>query len=225
MKAARFESPSLSPDTRIPNNDSSQIMNWHKYLNQNTKAMWTGTALGSVPMNDLYLRYCLMLEPDILVGMNEIGVKLAGFKALPQNVVSTTMWHAQPDAQGRIRLTTYWWGEGLQTDKWWAADLITGRYLIPGQWHCLEQHLKLNSMNPDGTPNADAVMEAWLDDALIFSKSNFVIHRYTGPNLGIDAVHGQIYHGGQSVPLKPIHYRMTGFALAKRRIGMPRPAP
>ena len=77
-------------------------------------------------------------------------------------------------------------------------------------------------MNPDGTPNADAVLEAWFDDELVFSKRNFVIHRYTGPNpIEINRVHGQIYHGGRNVPLSPIHYRVTGFALAKRRIGVP----
>jgi hypothetical protein len=61
-----------------------------------------------------------------------------------------------------------------------------------------------------------------LDDELIVSRTNFVIHRDTGPNpIEINQVHGQIYHGGRNVPLTPIHYRVTGFALAKRRIGSP----
>jgi hypothetical protein len=225
MKAARFESVSLNPNTRR-DIDNSQIMNLRKYLNQNTKEMWTGTALGNVPLNDLYLRYCVMLEPSVWTGMNGLGVKLAGFDSVgggngPGLKVATPFWHAAPDAQGRIRLTTYWFGEGIQPGTF-GGDWIQGKYLIPNQWHCLEQHLKLNSMNPDGTPNADAVLEAWLDDELIFSRTNFVIHRYTGPNpIEINQVHGQIYHGGRNVPLTPIHYRVTGFALAKRRIGSP----
>ena len=225
MKAARFESASLVPDTRRAI-DNLQIMNWHKYLNANTKQMWTGSALGSVPMNDLYLRYCVMLESSVWIGINETGVKLGGFDSInggngPGIKVATPFWHERPDTQGRIRLTTYWFGEEIKTGTW-GGDWIQGKYLEQNKWHCLEQHLKLNTMNPDGSANPDAIIEAWLDDQPIFRKANFVIHRYTGPNpIEINTVHGQIYHGGRNMPITPIHYRVTGFALAKRRIGSP----
>lgn len=222
MKAARFESRSLTPDTRV-GSDGSTIMNFRKYLNQSTKEMWTGTPLGSVPLNDLYLRYCVMLEADVLTGMNELGVKLGGFDSRSSALgVATPFWYAKKDAQGRIRLTTYWYGEGLIQDGY-GGDFIQGRYLTPDRWHCLEQHLKVNSMNPDGTPNADAVLEAWFDDDLVYSRTNFVIHRYKGPHpIEINHVHGQIFHGGAATPLTPIHHRVTGFVLAKRRIGAPK---
>jgi hypothetical protein len=219
---ARFESRSLNPDTRAPNGDGSTIMNWVKYFNESTKYGWTGEALGNVPLKDLYARYCVMLEKDVWTGMNEIGVKLGGLGGEPANV-GGPFWHSKPDATGRIRLTTYWYGEGI-SEGGWAADLIQGEYLLPDTWHCLEQHLKLNSMNPDGTPNADAELEAWLDDKLIFSRKNFVIHRYTGasPPLEIRYFHGQVFHGGKSTPLTPIHYRVTAFALSQKRIGAPK---
>ena len=224
-RAARFESRSLNPDTR-DGSDGSTIMNWRKYLNSNTKEMYTGSALGSVPMNDLYLRYCILLEQDIWTGMTDLGVKLGGLigRADGQGVeVGGPFWHAKPDAQGRIRLTTYWYGEGITDSTGYGGDWIQGKYLLPNTWHCLEQHLKANTMNADGTPNADGALEAWFDDELVYSRTNIVLHRYPGPlPIEINQVHGQIFHGGAATPLTPIHYRVTAFALAKRRIGMPR---
>ena len=226
-KAARFESRSENPYTKS-GSDGSTIMNWRKYLNQNTKESSSGSAVGNVPLNDLYLRYCVLLEKDVWSGMTDLGVKLAGLTGRADgrgvNHVAIPFWHAQPDSQGRIRLTTYWWGEDLLVSGY-GGDYIQGKYLLPDTWHCLEQHLKVNSVNPDGTPNADAVLEAWFDDELVYSRKNFVIHRVS-PNSGwpleINQVHGQIFHGGKQTPLTPIHYRVTGFALSHKRIGTPR---
>jgi hypothetical protein len=228
-RAARFESDARSLGTiRGDTGHGPTIMNWRKYVNSNTKEMSSGTALGNVPLNDLYLRYCVMLEEDAWTGMNELGVKLGGLTGRSDgrgtNKVAVVFWHAKPDSQGRIRLTTYWFGDDLMEDGY-GGDYIQGKYLLPNTWHCLEQHLKVNTVNPDGTPNADAVLEAWIDDELVYSRHNFVIHRYnyhagTYP-LEINQVHGQIYHGGQQTPLTPIHYRVTGFALSHKRIGAP----
>ena len=93
--------------------------------------------------------------------------------------------------------------------------------MLPDTWHCMEQHFKPNTMNPDGTPNADAVLEAWFDDVLVYSRKNFVIHTSMVTPNEITLFHGQLFHGGGKVPLTPIHYRVTGFAIAKRRIGAP----
>jgi len=216
MKAARFESMSLNPDTRIAG-AGSDIMVWRKYLNENTRQMWTGTALGSSPLNDLYLRYCFMLEADVWTGINEVGVKLAGFAT---GSISTVMWHARPDAQNRIRLTTYWFGGDLQPGTF-GGDWLQGHYLEPDRWYCVEQHFKVNTRNADGSINDDAELDVWLDDQLIFTRRNFRVHSSTTMPVEIQQVHGQIYHGGRNTPFTPIHYRMTGFALAKRRIGMP----
>ena len=228
-RAARFESRSLTPYTRV-GNDGSTIMNWRKYINQNTKEMYTGTAVGTVPMTDLYLRYCIVLEQDVWTGINELGVKLGGLigRADGQGVeAGGPFWYAKPDALGRIRLTTYWYGDsGITDSTGYGGDWIQGKYLLPNTWHCLEQRLRLNTMNPDGTPNADAVLEAWFDDQLAYSKSSFVIHHYPGPlPIEINQVHGQIFHGGAATPLTPIHHRVTGFVLAKRRIGAPKRLP
>jgi hypothetical protein len=217
---------SLNPDTRM-GTDGSTVMTFRKYFNSNTKESWTGTALGNMPLNDLYVRYCIMAEGDVWTGMTDLGVKLSGLagRADGQGVkAGGPFWHSKPDAQSRIALTTYWYGEGL-TQYGYGGSWIQGKYLVPNKWHCLEQHLKVNTMNPDGTPNADAILEAWFDDELVYSKKDFVIHRVM-PTLKfpteINQFHGQIFHGGSATPKFPIHWRMTGVALAKRRIGMPR---
>ena len=217
IKAARFQSHSLTPDTRI-NGEGSDIMVWRKYLNENTKQMWTGTALGRAELNDLYLRYCFMLESDVWVGFNELGMKLAGFAS--GSTISTVMWHAQPDAQNRIRLTTYWFGGNLQPGTH-GGDWLQGYYLDPGQWYCIEQHFKVNTRNADGSINDDAELDVWLDDRPVYSRRNFRVHSSPTIPIEIQQVHGQIYHGGRNTPLTPIHYRVTGVALAKRRIGVP----
>jgi hypothetical protein len=226
-RAARFESRSLNPYTKL-GSDGSTIMHWRKWLNENTKEASSAKALGNVPLNDLYLRYCVLIEQDILTGINEIGVKLSGLSGRADGQGVTTgilYWHAKPDSQGRMRLTTtYWFGETLKDQSTgYGADWIKDKYLLPNTWHCIETHLRLNTMNPNGTANADAVLEAWFDDELVFSKSDFVIHRYTGPMpIEINNVHAQIFHGGAATPLTPIHYRVTGFVLAKRHIGVPK---
>jgi hypothetical protein len=223
IKAFRAESMSLNPDTRM-GSDGSTVWNFRKYFNSNTKEMWTGTALGNVPLNDLYLRYCIMLEQDVWKGMTDLGVKLSGLGGRADGKGAGgggIFWHSKVDAQGRIRLTTYWYGEGLTQDGY-GGDWIQGKYLVPNKWHCLEQHLKVNSMNPDGTANADGILEAWFDDELVFSRTNTVFHHYTGSlPIEINQFHGQIFHGGKATPSIPIHWRITGVALAKRRIGMP----
>jgi hypothetical protein len=219
-RGVRWTSMSINPFTEHSNGDGSTIMNWRKYFNSATKQELSGSAVGNVPLNDLYMRYCIMVEKDVWTDMNEIGVKLGGLDKEPSKA-GGVFWHSKPDAQGQLRLTTYWYGEGYTSPGGWGGDWIQGVYLQPDTWHCLEEHLKLNSMNPDGTPNADAVREAWLDDKLIYSRKDFVIHRYTGQPLEIRMFWGQIFHGGANTPLTPIHYRVTGFALAKRRIGVP----
>jgi hypothetical protein len=204
--------------------DGSSVMNWRQYINENTRQVsGEGRAVGNVPQTDLYLRYCIMMESDVPLGMTELGVKLSGFAGPPGMGVGTIFWHARPDAQGRVRLTTYWFGKDLTDPTGFGGDHIQGKYLVPNQWHCLEQHLRLNTRNPDGTFNADAVLEAWFDDELVFRKENFVIHEYSGPlPIEINSIAGHIFHGGNLTPSFPIHWRYTGFALAKRRIGMPR---
>jgi hypothetical protein len=162
----------------------------------------------------------------VWTGMTDLGVKLGGFagRADGQGIgVGAVFWHSKPDTQGRIRLTTYWYGEGLMQNGY-GGDWIQGKYLVPNKWHCLEEHLKINSMNPDGTANADGILEAWFDDELVYSKKDVVLTRKmptaTFPT-EISHFHGQIYHGGQATPKFPIHWRIMGVALAKRRIGMP----
>ena len=76
--------------------------------------------------------------------------------------------------------------------------LFRDKYLIPNQWHCLEQHLRLNTRNADGTFNSDGLMEAWFDDELVYRQENLLLHTYTGRcPIEINGIHGQIYHGGR----------------------------
>jgi len=220
MKAVRQES--MSPQNKI-GTDGSSVMNWRQYINENTREVsGPGKAVGNVPLKDLYLRYCVMMEGDVPLGMTDQGVKLSGFTGSPGMGLSTVFWHAKPDAAGRVRLTTYWFSKIWTIPPGYGGDFIKDKYLIANKWHCLEQHLRLNTRNADGTFNSDGLMEAWFDDELVYRGENLLLHTYTGPNpIEINSIHGQIFHGGGMTPAFPIHWRVTGFALAKRRIGMP----
>ncbi len=241
----RFESVSTDPDTT---NQMSMgvmdIMQLRKYFNQNTKQMWTGIALGSVPRNDLYMRYCIMAESDVWAGINETGMKLLGFSQPDWGFgpMSTIMWHSIPGSTNPyhppysldqpIRLTTYFHGGDLNAGSAYGYDWIKppthdNIYLQPDRWTCIEQHMVMNSMQPDGTGNHDGLLDVWIDDELVLSFRNIKIRDYdvSGAHpdpVEIQQLHGQIYHGGMyHAPLHPIHYRITGVAVAKRRIGMP----
>src|SRR5688572_22604847 len=138
MKAVRHESMSMNPDTRLPNGDGSSVMNWRHYINENTRQVsGPGKTVGNVPKTELYLRYCVMMESDVPLGMTDLGVKLSGFTTEGLGV-ATPFWHAKPDAQGRVRLTTYWFSKIWTIPPGYGGDFIKGKYLIPNEWHCLE---------------------------------------------------------------------------------------
>ena len=225
-RGVRWTSMSLNPDTRWPGStDGSTLMNWKKYINSATKPELYGKAVGNVPQTDLYARYCVMLESSVWTGINETGFKLGGLEKLSQGTPGYSggpFWHRRP-VSGKIYFNTYWFGKGYDDANggYGAQEFPESYEMLPNTWHCVEQHLKVNTMNPDGTPNADAELEAWFDDVLVYSRKNFVIHSSTATPNEIRMFHGQLYHGGTQTPLTPIHYRVTGFAIAKRRIGAP----
>ena len=247
IPAGRFESQSLTPNTTKSGTGSGalngvDIFQMNKYFNQNTRGMWTGSAVGNVPLNDVYMRYCFMAEASVWAGINENGMKLPGLQVGGGELPGEWMWHSIPGAPNStpykppyalsdpIRLTTYFHGGDLQAGSVYGKSWIQPptHDIKPDTWYCVEQRLKVNSRQADGTGNSDGLMDVWINDALVLSFRNIKIkdwrnwHPVTKP-VEVWAFNGLIYHGGQNhTPAVPIHYRVTGVVLAKKRIGMPR---
>ena len=220
----------------------SDIMLLRKYFNENTRQMLSGTTLGNVPRNGLFMRYCIMFEADIWQGINETGVKLPGLTTSDRGLgsIDTVMWHSSPapaynppySTSNPMYLTTYFHGKpDLQPfDPYYGNDWIKPPYhdriyIQPDMWYCIEHHLIVNSMQSNGTGNHDGSFDMWINDELVLSLRNIKMRDYTLSPVDpveIQQFYGLIYHGGMnSVPAQPIHYRMTGLVVAKRRIGMP----
>ena len=83
MKAIRQES--MSPANKI-GPDGSSVMNWRQYINENTRQVsGPGKTVGNVPKTDLYLRYCVMMEGDVPLGMNDVGSQVLRVRRRSRN--------------------------------------------------------------------------------------------------------------------------------------------
>lgn len=69
-----------------------------------------------------------------------------------------------------------------------------------GRWYTVEQHLRLNTLDPEpskgngGPGRADGVLRAWIDGRLVFERENIVFRHTDG--LQIERIWLDFYHGG-----------------------------
>jgi peptidoglycan hydrolase-like protein with peptidoglycan-binding domain len=187
---------------------------------------------------DLYFRYQLMIDPDVKFGMNEIGVKLPGMGGmydgwpglpnydghLDEAGWSGRMLHGQqgPGNPDVYRLKWYWYGANHSVnspDR--GAAMLTDTSLKAGKIYSMEQHVKLNTKNANGTWNSDGVLEYWVDgvrvyhDDAVLIRANEVIQIQDIPFMNV-------YHGGTQAPSKPIHYELGPTVVATKYIGPPK---
>ena len=70
----------------------------------------------------------------------------------------------------------------------------THKAFAAGTWHTVKQYYKLNSIRSDGRPNADGVLEMWLDGKLVRDTENILYRNNTG--LHINYLYWEIFRGG-----------------------------
>ena len=163
------------------------------------------------PQEEVYGRYCILIEDDVADGMNERGVKLPG---LAGGEVSWRMEHGPVSAARR--------GLYAARDYIYAADTGRGFGQIrsmnsefkAGVWYVIEQYIKLNT---PGEP--DGVGKVWINGKLAW-QSDSVRYRDKATSR-IDHMHVNVYHGGMGLPKGPMHYRIAAIAIAKAYIGPP----
>lgn len=235
MNAVRFGSP-YDPDHYICATNpvsfstfggactgAETIQSWRKWINSATPEQGGAVYIRATPLTECYLRWMILLEADVAIGMEEHAMKLSGLEPLlstPFINARTTMGYKQPgfggSAADRAQLTRYWASATLGEED--HAFFSPARYLILGQWHCIEQYAKLNS-----DPSlSDGAVRIWLDDELIYEDMAFkwFSHDLNGAVLQWGQVRGQLFHGGIGLaPSAEIHHRQFGYCLATRRIG------
>lgn len=105
-----------------------------------------------------------------------------------------------------------------------AYSNIVNSRLAKGRWYCIEQHLKMNSIDlsdPDemgnGVARPDGLLETWVNGVLIDRKTGYRWRRH--PEMGICQVNANWYMGGRATMTDTMHFRLNHFVLAKRYIG------
>jgi hypothetical protein len=212
LTALRMESQ--SPSNMIPGDTGSSILTWRDYQ--------------SVDRTELYCRYLLRIDPDVYVGMTEIGVKLPGFEG---SGFSYRMEHgAQSDAHpGVFRLVFYAYDfvHPFDDPNRGSVARKTAVCLAVSRIYSVEQHVRLNTITTaaDGTvtPNKDGVIEVFVDGVLVYSDYAAQITATTPLRIK-SAPFANFFHGGSKVPSAPIHYEFCGVASSLKYIGAPQRA-
>ncbi|MBL8484966.1 MAG: hypothetical protein JNJ60_22410, partial [Rhodocyclaceae bacterium] len=104
----------------------------------------------------------------------------------------------------------------------WRGGLLG---IVPkNTWVCIDQYVKLNTLNPDGSGNRDGVLKTWIDGRLTLEVTNLRMRHWPGNFAGADniKIFGSwlnFYHGGQTPAQSPMTLYMSDFVLAREFIG------
>lgn len=176
-------------------------------------AQWYGQEIP--PTDTIYLRYYLRCAEDFdfvrggkLPGLFG-GVRCSGGK-IPDGTdgFSTRfMWRAKGDGE----VYAY-----LPTSEHFGASLGRGKWqFVPGKWHCIEQHVVLNS------PGArDGSVTVWLDGRQVFQQKNLLYR--TVDTLQIEGIFFSTFFGGSDdrwATPRDTHIDFANFALSTGPIG------
>jgi hypothetical protein len=184
---------------------------------------------GSEP-DEVYFRYYLRLAKDWLGAVN--GGKLPGLagtyglagwggrqwdgrKGWSLRGSYSLPLPAGHPAAGKVVLGTYAYhskatakfGEGLQ----WVGGGLAGA-VGPNEWHCIEQHVKLNTPGQE-----NGVLQVWVDGQLALDYPNLRVRDL--PILGIEEVWMNFYHGGIDKAVVDMHAYVDHVVIARRYIG------
>lgn len=178
---------------------------------------------------ELYFRYYLRLSSNWTPTID--GGKLPGISGTygvsgwgGRKSDGSTGWsmrgqfYRQPEATNPMSalttIGTYAYHADMQDiwgDAWpWTKDSIG--LLERNRWYCIEQYVRLNVPG-----HADGVLRAWIDGVLAFERADI---RYRDiPQLKIEKVWMNIYHGGKATPVSDLQLFIDNVVIARRYIG------
>lgn len=102
-------------------------------------------------------------------------------------------------------------------ERWGNAVIERGR------WHCIEQYIKLNSIEGpydqygNGQAVANGILRTWVDGVLVGERTGMRWRRT--PEISIEGPWLNWFFGGKQAADHEMHYRMKDFVCAKRYIG------
>lgn len=160
---------------------------------------------------EVYARYCILIEDDVADGMNELGVKLPG---LAGDEVSWRMEHGPvaPGNRGLYAALDYIYAADTGSGFGQIRDM--GAVFEAGRWYTIEQYVRLNTIG-----QADGVGKVWINGRLTWQSST--VRYRNDPKSRMNQLHINIYHGGMNPVKAPIHYRVAGIVVAKAYLGPP----
>jgi hypothetical protein len=94
----------------------------------------------------------------------------------------------------------------------------------PGEWVCVEQHLRINTVNNNGTGNHDGVIELFVNDQPVLQKRDFLftVLPQIEANRAVQVAWFGSFSGGQLVLPRDMSVLFDNFVVARERIGCPR---
>lgn len=190
-------------------------------------------------VREMYCRFSFLIDPDVLIGMTDEGVKLPGFESHSGTPNYIDSWSVrmefrrygvsyQPPDQptNAFWFVGYWYGGGWAEGVYGGIIPTTAPYLYTGVIYTCEQHVRLNTFT-NGIPNADGIVEIKLDGTLVYSQTNVIFRtQELNPDYGYEEDIGMfwpcLWHGGQTVPSAPIHIELGDMAASTYGwIGLP----
>ena len=133
---------------------------------------------------------------------------------------------ANPYAEDVVLMTYAYQAQmvGPFGNNWhWGTQESGFPLLEPDRWYCIEQHVKMNTVNGpfdaygNGTGVADGVMEAWVDGVNVLTRTDVMFRK--NPAIAVDEVWLDHYHGGTHLPEAEHAFAMTALVVARRYIG------
>ncbi|MBN2530455.1 MAG: hypothetical protein JXR76_28975 [Deltaproteobacteria bacterium] len=175
----------------------------------------------------LYVRYYVKFDEDIDF---VLGGKLPGFIGGTANTGGNPPngmdgWSARIMWRANGRIVQYVYHPDQPGEYGEDMDWNLGggsRYFIPGQWHCVETFIGMNTVNGEGETNAayDGQVRSWLDGELALERTD-VRFRYTN-DFAIDGFYFSTFFGGSTAewaPVKDEHAMFDNFVISDTRIG------
>jgi len=169
----------------------------------------------------LFLRYVIVIEPDVCEpDYTELGTKLSGFMCGDD----ATGWGCSPPADGTTftAIAThspprsingnppYSFLEAVYDQGGPYQSDFVGPVLPVGVPVTIEQEVNMDGFADDPAHN----MRLYVDDVLVHSHKIDA----TGSPMAAEI---QIYMGGTTPALRPLHYRIGGLCIATQKIGRP----
>jgi len=178
----------------------------------------------SIPAAEaMYIRYYVRFDPnfDFVLGGKLPGLCGAGCNTGGGIPTGRDGWSARImwRENGKIVQYMYYMDQASYygDDFPWNEGVGGQRYLIPGQWHCLETYIQ---MNTPGVKNG--IVRSWFDGQLSLNRTN-IRFRDTGyDNIKIDKLYFSTFFGGagsQWAPKKDEYANFDNFVLSRSYIG------